>query len=204
MEGDYQLEEYRLLNENIRKNSDRNFQLTIFCFTAFSVIISLSEQIEDKYIIPLAMLSVLWICVVSLRNNAFASKRMIVYIMKNYENETNKIKFQHEKMKMEKQEQKYQHDKRKMEDTKRKQKYWIFKIIFILSKNSFFILTLILLACYYIFDGFNEFRDVFLKPCWDNISYMAVSIIGISSIFYYIYVIESRGLKYFMKKFRNE
>ena len=101
MKNQFKIEEYRNLLESKQKHEERCFQMIIFCFTAYGIIIGFSKQIPDQFI-PLAMLAVLWICIVIYRGHHHMSRFISAFVINKYEKKIkgigyNKHKFQFDK-----------------------------------------------------------------------------------------------------------
>ena len=191
MKDKFGLEEYKNLVESQQKYGDRCFRIIVFCFTAFGVIIGFSKYIPNHFV-PLLMLAVLWICIVIYRKSHYMLRISIVYIIKKYEKKIESIDYQKQKYKIDKfiAKQEFVH------------KWKLTKVSRVFFSDPFFILTIATIICYIIF-GIEFLTITFCKPGFFNIVYVLISIIGITSIFWNIYITNSRGLEYYLKMYKK-
>lgn len=191
MESQYTLEEYRILNSNVRSHGDKLFQLIIICLTAFGIIIGFTNKISDHYV-PLAMLSVLWICLIAYRNYHRMHGSTVAIIINKYEKNIKELDYNLYRYK-------YGKFLRNQNHTHR---FWLIKVLTTLTTSPFIVLTLILFGCYYYF-GCNYVLEIMEEPDINHIFYLSLSLIGIVSILRNIYKIEKRGLDYFLNGFNE-
>lgn len=97
MSKKFKLEEFKILHGRIIKQEDRFFQLLILCITSFGVVIGFSNNF-DNWLLPIALIIILLICVEGYRSQNRTHKMLLIYIIEFYEN--NELKFGYESFKL--------------------------------------------------------------------------------------------------------
>ena len=188
----YKIEEYRITKERLNKIEERRYQLLVLCITAFGVIFGFSDKISEP-LVPIALLTVLTICVILHRGQTNRQNFTRAYIINYFESKINKLD--------------YEGMLKEVAKSYSFLEWRFFKktghLIYIITNPFSFLLLVTILSCIYYGNSYYSYNMLVIKD-WEIIIYLTFNILGYIITIINIYYSSILRVSYFSEKMRKK